>query len=56
VVVSPVNTVPLVFAADEDCVPVVIWTVLLCNVVPAAVVALELVPVVILAVPGVALM
>jgi hypothetical protein len=55
-VLSPVTTVPWVFVADEDSVPVVTWTVLLWNVVPAKVVPLELFTVVVSTVPAVALM
>ncbi len=54
--VSPDSVVPFALVTDEDSVAVLTWTVLLCNVVPAAVIPLALVTVVIPTVPAVALM
>ncbi len=51
-VVSPDSVVPFAIVTNEDTVAVVTWTVLPCNVVPAAVIVLELVTVVTSPVPG----
>jgi hypothetical protein len=54
-VVSPDTIVPFAFVTNDDIVIVVTWTVLLCNVVPLAVIVLGLVTVVTSPVPAVAL-
>jgi hypothetical protein len=54
-VVSPDTSVPFGMVINEDIVAVMAWTVLVCDVVPAAVIALELVSVVSSPVPAVVL-